>query len=143
VAIKAVAHKLARACYHIMREGVPYDGTRALCHEQELTIMGWVAAPPRVGKTMVLIARHRIPPVCSDVCARAASHEGWIARSEATILCDSCYAIDGYGHGEELRFSGPVFPARGRCNELRAYSGHEGPSFRLMPGGFRLMPGRL
>jgi transposase len=29
VAIKAVAHKLARACYHIMREGVPYDGTRA------------------------------------------------------------------------------------------------------------------
>jgi transposase len=29
VAIKAVAHKLARACFHIMREGVPYDGTRA------------------------------------------------------------------------------------------------------------------
>jgi len=29
VAIKAVAHKLARACYHIMSEGVPYDGTRA------------------------------------------------------------------------------------------------------------------
>jgi transposase len=29
VAIKAVAHKLARACYHIMRDGVPYDGTRA------------------------------------------------------------------------------------------------------------------
>jgi transposase len=29
VAIKAVAHKLARACYHVMREGVTYDGTRA------------------------------------------------------------------------------------------------------------------
>lgn len=29
VAIKAVAHKLARACYHIMRDGVPYDGARA------------------------------------------------------------------------------------------------------------------
>jgi transposase len=29
VAIKALAHKLARACYHIMREGVAYDGTRA------------------------------------------------------------------------------------------------------------------
>jgi transposase len=29
VAIKAVAHKLARACYHIMRDGVVYDGTRA------------------------------------------------------------------------------------------------------------------
>ena len=26
VAIKAVAHELARACYHILREGVPYDG---------------------------------------------------------------------------------------------------------------------
>jgi transposase len=29
VAIKAVAHKLARACFHIMREGVPFDGPRA------------------------------------------------------------------------------------------------------------------
>src|ERR1700730_7381704 len=29
VAIKAVADKLPRACYHVMREGVPYDGTRA------------------------------------------------------------------------------------------------------------------
>jgi transposase len=29
IAVKAVAHKLARACYHIMRDGVPYDGTRA------------------------------------------------------------------------------------------------------------------
>jgi len=29
VAIKAVAHKLARACYYIMRDGVPYDGARA------------------------------------------------------------------------------------------------------------------
>ncbi len=29
VAIKAVAHKLARACYHIMRDEVPFDVTRA------------------------------------------------------------------------------------------------------------------
>jgi transposase len=29
VAIKAVAHKLARACYHIMRDEVPFDVNRA------------------------------------------------------------------------------------------------------------------
>jgi len=29
VAIKSVAHKLARACYHVMREGVPFDAARA------------------------------------------------------------------------------------------------------------------
>lgn len=29
VAIKAVAHKLARACYHVMREGKPFEVTRA------------------------------------------------------------------------------------------------------------------
>jgi transposase len=29
VATKAVAHKLARAAYHVMREGVPFDETRA------------------------------------------------------------------------------------------------------------------
>ena len=29
VAIKSVAHKLARACYHVMREGAPFDVTRA------------------------------------------------------------------------------------------------------------------
>ena len=29
VAIKAVAHKLARACYHVMREGKPFDVTHA------------------------------------------------------------------------------------------------------------------
>jgi transposase len=29
VAIKSVAHKLARACYHVMREGVPFDVARA------------------------------------------------------------------------------------------------------------------
>ena len=29
VAIKSVAHKLARACYHVMREGVPFDTARA------------------------------------------------------------------------------------------------------------------
>jgi transposase len=29
VAIKAVAHKLARACYHIMKEGKPFDVARA------------------------------------------------------------------------------------------------------------------
>ena len=29
VAIKSVAHKLARACYHLMREGEPFDVTRA------------------------------------------------------------------------------------------------------------------
>ncbi|HET6431254.1 IS110 family transposase [Dyella sp.] len=29
VAIKAVAHKLARACYHMLREGTPFDPTRA------------------------------------------------------------------------------------------------------------------
>lgn len=29
VAIKAVAHKLARACYHVMREGKPFDVKRA------------------------------------------------------------------------------------------------------------------
>ena len=29
VAIKAVAHKLARACYHVMREQVPFDVQRA------------------------------------------------------------------------------------------------------------------
>jgi transposase len=29
VAIKAVAHKLARACYHVMREGQPFEVTRA------------------------------------------------------------------------------------------------------------------
>jgi transposase len=29
VAIKAVAHKLARACYHVMRDGKPFEVTRA------------------------------------------------------------------------------------------------------------------
>lgn len=29
VAIKAVAHKLARACYHLLREGAPFDSVRA------------------------------------------------------------------------------------------------------------------
>jgi transposase len=29
VAIKAVAHKLARACYHVLKDGVPFDGERA------------------------------------------------------------------------------------------------------------------
>lgn len=29
VAIKAVAHKLARACYHVMRDRVPFDVQRA------------------------------------------------------------------------------------------------------------------
>lgn len=29
VAIKAVAHKLARACYHVMRDGQPFEVTRA------------------------------------------------------------------------------------------------------------------
>jgi len=29
VAIKAVAHKLARACYHIMKTGEPFNVTRA------------------------------------------------------------------------------------------------------------------
>ena len=29
VAIKAVAHKLARACYHILKDGVPFDIDRA------------------------------------------------------------------------------------------------------------------
>lgn len=29
VAIKAVAHKLARACYHILKTGEPFDVTRA------------------------------------------------------------------------------------------------------------------
>jgi transposase len=28
VATKAVAHKLARACYHILKEGKPFDVTR-------------------------------------------------------------------------------------------------------------------
>lgn len=27
--IKAVAHKLARACYHLLREGTPFDPARA------------------------------------------------------------------------------------------------------------------
>jgi transposase len=29
VAIKAVAHKLARACYHMLREGSAFDVNRA------------------------------------------------------------------------------------------------------------------
>ena len=29
VAAKAVAHKLARACYHVLKDGVPFDGERA------------------------------------------------------------------------------------------------------------------
>jgi len=29
VAIKAVAHKLARLCYHMLHEGTPFDLTRA------------------------------------------------------------------------------------------------------------------
>lgn len=29
VAIKAVAHKLARACYHLMKQGVPFEVTKA------------------------------------------------------------------------------------------------------------------
>jgi transposase len=28
VATKALAHKLARACYHILKEGTPFDVTR-------------------------------------------------------------------------------------------------------------------
>jgi transposase len=28
VAIKALAHKLARACYHILKDGKPFDVTR-------------------------------------------------------------------------------------------------------------------
>ena len=29
VAIKAVAHKLARACYHVIKDGTPFDATKA------------------------------------------------------------------------------------------------------------------
>ena len=29
VAIKAVAHKLARACWHVMKDGKPFEVTRA------------------------------------------------------------------------------------------------------------------
>ena len=29
IALKAVAHKLARACYYVMRDAVPFDITRA------------------------------------------------------------------------------------------------------------------
>ena len=29
VAIKAVAHKLARACFHVMKTGTPFDAARA------------------------------------------------------------------------------------------------------------------
>jgi hypothetical protein len=29
VALKAVAHKLARACYHMLRDQVPFQVTRA------------------------------------------------------------------------------------------------------------------
>jgi hypothetical protein len=29
VAIKAVAHKLARVCYYVMRDEVPFDVSRA------------------------------------------------------------------------------------------------------------------
>ena len=29
VAIKAVAHKLARACYHVMKDGKPFDVSKA------------------------------------------------------------------------------------------------------------------
>ena len=29
VAIKAVAHKLARACYHVMKDGKPFEAARA------------------------------------------------------------------------------------------------------------------
>ena len=29
IAVKAVAHKLARACYHVLRDQVPFDATRA------------------------------------------------------------------------------------------------------------------
>jgi len=29
VAIKVVAHKLARACYHVMKDGKPFDVVRA------------------------------------------------------------------------------------------------------------------
>jgi len=29
VAMKATSHKMARACYHVMRDGVPFDATRA------------------------------------------------------------------------------------------------------------------
>ena len=29
VAIKAVAHKLARACYHVMKDSQPFDVARA------------------------------------------------------------------------------------------------------------------
>lgn len=29
VAIKAVAHKLARVCFHLMKTGTPFDAARA------------------------------------------------------------------------------------------------------------------
>jgi transposase len=29
VAIKAVAHKLARACYHVIKDGAPFDAAKA------------------------------------------------------------------------------------------------------------------
>ena len=29
VAIKAVAHKLARACYHVIKDGTPFDAAKA------------------------------------------------------------------------------------------------------------------
>ncbi len=29
VAIKAVAHKLARACFHVMKTGAPFDAAKA------------------------------------------------------------------------------------------------------------------
>jgi transposase len=43
VAIKAVAHKLARACYHVMKDGKPFDVSRAFGFENQVCdrLNGW------------------------------------------------------------------------------------------------------
>jgi transposase len=38
VAIKAVAHKLCRACYYIMRDRVPFDVTKAFGPKKVYTV---------------------------------------------------------------------------------------------------------
>ncbi len=44
VALKAVAHKLCRACYYIMKDQVPFDVTKAFAGPKDLRLGGAVSS---------------------------------------------------------------------------------------------------
>lgn len=73
-----------------------------------------------VGRTTVLIARHRQPVRYCDVAPAPRANLGWTAQSEAMKLYDRATRSTDMDAARNKGFSGAGIPARGSRNELRA-----------------------